>query len=661
MPDSVLTARTHVLTVVSAVSVTAALVMLAVALPLTTTPAHAATITVTTTTDELVTNGACSLREAIRNANADAQLHPDCLAGNGPDTITIPAGTYQLVIPGTDEDLALTGDLDIRSDVTLVGAGQAATIIDGNGIDRVIQTAGPSQAIPNATVELRDLTIRGGTNSGIRQALGSLTLRSVTLTNNAAPGGGSGIDSFNGALIVIGSAVRANQGGGIFCSGSGNLSLTDSVVDGNMSTGVTLFGAAGTIRNSVISNNTGTVGGGVYHQESQLTIIDSQITGNTATGFGGGGIASFAQVSLTRTVVRGNAVPNGDGGGIHVLTAGPAGGSFTLTDSVIAENSARSGGGINIPDSGAVVATGVTISGNQATNGPGGGVRARGQLTLANSTVSGNRSQGTAGVTPINPAERPNTGGGILYDDQTSGVRTWTNVTIANNTAQAGSGVFKSAGALRLSNTLIADNTGGDECGLSSLSHASPLVSLGNNLDRGATCGFTAAGDLSNTNPMLGALADNGGPSQTHALAPGSPARDAGTNSGCPSTDQRGQPRPRDGNGDGAAVCDIGAYEAQTAVSCSPRPRVNVAVSPTGDGRLRVTISATGAGNTLQQIQVTHAINGVLTPSAPPVGSAQSVFLLSRVTPGAATTVSLLVRDACGDWPTFVGGGPSAF
>lgn len=343
MPGSVLTARTHVLTVVSAVSVTAALILLALAPPVTT-PAHAATITVTTTTDELVTNGACSLREAIRNANADAQLHPDCLAGSGPDTITIPAGTYQLVIPGTDEDLALTGDLDIRSDVTLVGAGQAVTIIDGNGIDQVIHTAGPSQAIPNATVELRDLTIRGGTNSGIRQALGSLTLRSVTVTNNGVPGGGSGIDSFNGALIVIGSAVRANQGGGIFCTGSGALTVADSVVEGNTSLGsgggLTVIGSAGTIRNSTISNNTAVVGGGVYHQESQLTIIDSQITGNTATGFGGGGIASFAQVSLTRTVVRGNAVPNGDGGGIHALIAGPAGGSFTLTDSVIAENSA---------------------------------------------------------------------------------------------------------------------------------------------------------------------------------------------------------------------------------------------------------------------------------------------------------------------------------
>ena len=63
----------------------------------------------------------------------------------------------------------------------------------------------------------------------------------------------------------------------------------------------------------------------------------------------------------------------------------------------------------------------------------------------------------------------------------------------------------------------------------------------------------------------LGPLADNGGPTMTHALLPGSPAIDAGRNSGAPMTDQRGLPRPQDANGDGWAVVDIGAYEVYYA------------------------------------------------------------------------------------------------
>src|SRR5687767_1162009 len=74
--------------------------------------AYAATITVTTTTDELNSDGDCSLREAIRAANLDRGVDA-CPAGTATDTITLPPGTYTLTIPGGDEDGALTGDLDI--------------------------------------------------------------------------------------------------------------------------------------------------------------------------------------------------------------------------------------------------------------------------------------------------------------------------------------------------------------------------------------------------------------------------------------------------------------------------------------------------------------------------------------------------------------------
>src|SRR6188472_3443873 len=100
-------------------------------------PAYAATITVTSTADEFGTPAGCSLREAIQAANADAAFG-GCPAGSGDDTITVPAGTYILTLVGANDDLNQSGDLDIRSNITINGAGSASTVIDGNATDRVV-------------------------------------------------------------------------------------------------------------------------------------------------------------------------------------------------------------------------------------------------------------------------------------------------------------------------------------------------------------------------------------------------------------------------------------------------------------------------------------------------------------------------------------------
>jgi len=188
------------------------------------------------------------------------------------------------------------------------------------------------------------------------------------------------------------------------------------------------------------------------------------------------------------------------------------------------------------------------VSENASANS-GGGVFAS-NATLTNSTVSGN-------LAPFG------NGGGI--DAATA---TLLNCTIVENIARTGGGLFHSpGGTFTVRNTIVAlnlvDFAGTDR------DVSGAFTSQGHNLiGVGGGTGFTNGvnGDLVGTSanpiePKLGALANNGGKTQTHKLLAGSPAIDAGDNAGAPATDQRGLPRRKDGNGDGVAIVDIGAFE----------------------------------------------------------------------------------------------------
>jgi hypothetical protein len=176
-----------------------------------------------------------------------------------------------------------------------------------------------------------------------------------------------------------------------------------------------------------------------------------------------------------------------------------------------------------------------TIS-NNSTIGWGGGIANYCTLRIGDSTISANNAT--------------RSGGGIgLF----GGSMALSYTTIAANTGA----IANLGGTSTVTGTLIANSTGFSNC-----SGPYPL-SQGYNLDSDGSCGLATPTDISNTNPQLGALADNGGATQTMALLPGSPAIDHGGTraNGCPAADQRGMPRP-DEVGD-TGTCDIGAYESQ--------------------------------------------------------------------------------------------------
>ena len=352
-----------------------------------------------------------------------------------------------------------------------------------------------------------------------------------------------------------------------------------------------------------------------FHINAGVTATISGLTisgGNVNTTNFGGGITNLGSLSVSDCRVSNNTASGGGG----ILNQA----SLTMTNSTISGNTAQVGGGIynagltlNISNS--------TISGN-STTADGAGIYQNNSATLniTNSTISGNSSNGL--------------GGGIFIgvDD---GPLNLTNTTITNNSAIIGGGVY-SGGTGTIKNSIIAGNTATNNPDVKD--QTGGLTSSGYNVigKTDGSFGWTAT-DLTGTiatplNPLLGALANNGGATFTHALLPGSPAINAGTITGAPSTDQRSIARPQQG------IIDIGAFESRgftmtisggnnqsTFVNTAFANPLTVTVAssfgePVNGGKVTFTAPASGASSTIAGNPATitggNSTSGVVTANS---------------------------------------------
>jgi uncharacterized repeat protein (TIGR01451 family) len=287
--------------------------------------------------------------------------------------------------------------------------------------------------------------------------------------------------------------------------------------------------------NPVLINIAPGTGGTGTKVINQNTVING---GGLVTLSGGNAVNLFTVIAGVNLSLQGLTLSNGNSGanGGAIFNNG---GTLSITNVTFSNNTAPFGGAIANSNGGITNVSGATFSGNSAPGGRGGAISnsSNSTLSLTNVTFSSN----TAGL------------GGGLSNDFGGGV-TVNNSTFSGNSAPGGGGggVFNDAGAnntIILRNTIIT-NSNGNDC-----LAASPLTDGGNNLASDISCGFSQASSLNNTNPLLGPLANNGGPTQTFALTAPSPAINRGNNATCATTDQRGFTRP------GGANCDIGAFE----------------------------------------------------------------------------------------------------
>jgi hypothetical protein len=559
----------------------------------------------------------------LNNADSgDGSLRAAIIVAQNGDQIIFDQSLQGQTITLTSGELAITKDLAVEG----LGADQLA--VSGNHASRVFDISG------GVTVTMTGLTITDGLvapgtadalGGGVFNNGGNVTLGGVTLQNNVARGGagtqshgagyqarGGGLYSSGGSVTIADSTIDGNQaiggpnarvgqapnggdgtGGGLYVTG-GSLTVADSTIadnqaigglavnysEGNGGTGVGggiyTTGATLTITNSAIASNRGSGGRGA--KGCEVIMACNTAPGNGGTSQGGGLYLSGGMLTLTDSTIATNTLRGGDGGsesgsGGDRPSGGVSqggglylnGGMVTVTDSTIAANNLQGASGGEDGDSGASQGGGLFLS--------------VGTLVLTDSTIAANNLQGGSGYLA---AGGPAQGAGLWVGAGASAQVTFS--TIATNQAIGGSGYYGhdgmatgggvyNQGLLQTHDTLLAGNRVNGPGPNSGPDLAGDLGSLGHNLIGNSQGGIGYdATDLLDIDPLLRPLADNGGPTQTMALLPGSPALNAGDPCQLGVPDQRGVVR--------SGGVNIGAYQASATAFILDAPATVTAGMP---------------------------------------------------------------------------------
>jgi predicted outer membrane repeat protein len=401
--------------------------------------------------------------------------------------------------PGSDSIVLPAGTFTL----TRGGRGEDAAVIGDLDIteDLTLTGAGVDQTI-----------IDGNQTDRIFDVLGSVkvALADMTLRRGGQPSGSplstdqGGAVQNRGELFVLGVKISDSVAtdGAAIANGAGTVRMVRSTLEGNGAFSLSpIFNAAG----------------------ATMHIEDSLIR----RGYGGcsGAISNQGTMTIQTTEISQN-----NGAGAGAICNYPSG-TLTIDRSLLSDNGKPQSSGFRTTSNGGAIHNGSLF-------------QRGGVLRIINSTLSDNAAE---------------YGGGLFV---ASGSADLINVTLSRNSATtSGGGVYVDPSAtLMVLNTIIATSQSGGDC-------AGRIISGGFNLIQdvaGCTIQGSTTGNILGRDPLLGSLADNSGPTRTHALLPGSPAIDA-VLSGCPppDKDQRGQDRPQDGDGDGTARCDVGAFEAK--------------------------------------------------------------------------------------------------